>query len=154
MAFICNHCPYVKHLDQGPIDFARDYEPKGIATIAISSNDIDTHPEDRPEMMRIVAQDLGYPFPYLYDESQKVAKAFRASCTPDFFLFNGARRLVYRGQFDESRPGNNLPVTGQSLHQAADALLMDQEVPSEQRPSMGCNIKWRAGNDPEYFAKA
>jgi len=149
--FICNHCPFVKHVRQGIISVVKDYESKGLAAVAINSNDWTSYPEDSPEMMAKVAREYGYPFPYLYDSTQEVARAYRAACTPDFFLFDGQRRLVYRGQLDSSRPGNDIPVTGKDLRAALDALLSGREIPSEQHPSIGCNIKWKPGNEPEYF---
>jgi thiol-disulfide isomerase/thioredoxin len=149
--FICNHCPYVKHIRSGLAAFARDYRPRGLAIVAINSNDVASYPDDRPEKMAEEARAAGYPFPYLYDETQAVAKAYRAACTPDFFLFDRERRLVYRGQFDDSRPGNDRPVTGRDLRAAADAVLAGRAVAEDQRPSIGCNIKWKAGAAPEYF---
>lgn len=149
--FICNHCPFVKHVRQGIISLVEDYRSKGLAAVAINSNDWTSYPEDSPEMMAKVAKEYGYPFPYLYDSTQEVARAYRAACTPDFFLFDGQRRLVYRGQLDASRPGNDIPVTGKDLRAALDALLSGREIPSEQHPSIGCNIKWKPGNEPEYF---
>ncbi|MCB1825950.1 MAG: thioredoxin family protein, partial [Candidatus Competibacteraceae bacterium] len=147
---ICNHCPFVKHIRQGLIQFARDYRSKGVAIVAISANDAANYPDDSPAKMAGEAKTFGYPFPYLYDENQAVAKAYHAACTPDFFLFDATRKLAYRGQFDGSRPGNEVPVTGSDLRAAADALLAGQPVPSAQRPSIGCNIKWKAGNEPDY----
>ncbi|MES2309559.1 MAG: thioredoxin family protein, partial [Verrucomicrobiota bacterium] len=149
--FLCNHCPYVVHLQNGLVSFARDYQPKGVAVIAISSNDILSYPEDGPDLMKKTAEEAGYPFPYLFDESQEVAKAYHAACTPDLFLFDGNRKLVYRGQFDESRKGNTLPVTGSSFRNACDLVLSGKSVPAQQIPSIGCNIKWKSGNEPEYF---
>jgi len=149
--FICNHCPYVKHLRQSLADFAREYRERGLAVVAISSNDVEKYPQDSPEMMKKEKEEAGYPFPYLFDESQDVAKAYRAACTPDFFLFDGDRRLVYRGQFDSSRPKNDIPVTGEDLRAAADAVLEGRPVPEDQTPSIGCNIKWKPGNEPDYF---
>jgi peroxiredoxin len=151
VAFICNHCPFVKHIQKEFAAFARDYAPRKLAVVAINSNDFETHPDDAPERMREVAQRLGYVFPYLYDESQEVAKAYRAACTPDFFLFDENRRLVYRGQFDGSRPGNGVTVTGADLRAAADALLAGGRPDTDQAPSIGCNIKWKPGNAPAYF---
>lgn len=146
--FICNHCPFVKHVRAELAKLGRDYQPRGVAVIAISSNDITTHPDDAPDKMKLEAQEAGYTFPYLYDESQNVAKAYQAACTPDFFVFDAARRLVYRGQLDDSRPpskrgGNDLPVTGHDLRAALDAVLAGRPVNPEQRPSIGCNIKWK-----------
>lgn len=149
--FICNHCPFVKHLRAGLAEFGRDYQAKGLGIVAISSNDVSTHPDDSPEKMKEEAKSAGYTFPYLYDESQAAAKAYKAACTPDFFLFDANRKLVYRGQFDSSRPGNGLPVTGADLRAAADAVLAGKPVPEPQRPSIGCNIKWKEGQEPQYF---
>jgi peroxiredoxin len=140
--FICNHCPYVKHVNPELIRVARDYRPRGAGFIAISSNDAANYPEDAPEKMRETAQRLGYPFPYLYDESQAVARAYQAACTPDFYVFDGALKLVYRGRLDGSTPGNEVPLTGQDLRAALDAVLAGKPVNPEQKPSMGCNIKW------------
>ena len=148
---MCNHCPFVKHVRQGLIQFARDYQAKGLAVVAISTNDVANFPDDSPAKMAQEARAFGYPFPYLYDESQSVAKAYRAACTPDFFLFDAGRKLVYRGQFDGSRPGNNIPVTGADLRVATDAMLAGQPITPDQKPSIGCNIKWKAGNEPEYY---
>ena len=141
--FICNHCPYVKHVNAGLVQAAKDYMPKGIAFVAISSNDVVSHPEDGPAKMNTAAWTLGYPFPYLYDESQLVAKAYQAACTPDLFLFDANLACVYRGQLDDSRPGSNVPVTGKDLRAAMDALLAGKPVSAEQKPSVGCNIKWK-----------
>ena len=141
--FICNHCPFVKHVNSEIIRLAKDYHSKGISLVAISSNDVETHPEDAPEKMKTVANDLGYPFPYLYDESQNVAKAYEAACTPDFFLFNKDLELVYRGQLDDSRPGNNFPLNAKDIRSAFDAVLEGTPVSADQRPSVGCNIKWK-----------
>jgi len=149
--FICNHCPYVRHLRADLAAFARAYRGRGLAIVAINANDETTHPEDGPERMAEEAREMGYVFPYLFDRSQEVAKAYRAACTPDFFLFDRDRRLVYRGQFDDSRPGNALPVTGADLRRAADAALAGAPVPGPQKPSMGCNVKWRKGNEPASF---
>lgn len=151
VVFMCNHCPYVKHLRTALADFAREYQAKGLAMVAISSNDADKYPEDGPDKMREEAAAAGYTFPYLFDASQSVAKAYRAACTPDFFLFDGARKLVYRGQFDDSRPGNKVPVSGKDLRTAVDAVLAGKGIPDPQKPSIGCNIKWIPGNEPEYF---
>lgn len=141
--FLCNHCPYVKHVRHELARLGRDYQNKGVAVVGISSNDVATHPDDSPEMMRKEKAEVGYTFPYLYDESQEVARAYQAACTPDFFLFDGDRKLVYRGQLDDSRPGNPVPVTGKDLRDALDAVLAGTPVPDKQRPSMGCNIKWK-----------
>ena len=151
VAFICNHCPYVIHIRDAFNAFAEEYAPLGLATIAISANDAATHPDDAPEMMAEEAARHGFAFPYLYDEDQSVAKAYRAACTPDFFLFDEHRQLAYRGQFDASRPKNNEPVSGIDLRNAADAVLRGDAVPGEQIPSIGCNIKWKAGQEPDYF---
>lgn len=147
---ICNHCPFVKHIRQGLVQFARDYPAKDLAIVAISANDAANYPDDSPAKIAEEAKTFGYPFPYLHDESQAVAKAYHAACTPDFFLFDASRKLVYRGQFDGSRPGNKLPVTGSDLRAAADALLAGRPVPSAQQPSIGCNIKWKTGHEPDY----
>jgi peroxiredoxin len=150
VAFICNHCPYVKHLREGFLAFAREYQPKGLAVVAISANDPAAYPDDAPEAMAREAKSAGFTFPYLYDETQAVARAFEAICTPDFFLFDRDRKLVYRGRFDASRPGSNVPVTGADLRAAVDAVLAGRAVPAEQHPSMGCSIKWKPGNAPAY----
>jgi peroxiredoxin len=149
--FICNHCPFVKHLQAGLAQFGKDYQAKGLGIVALSSNDVATHPDDSPDKMKAEAKAAGYPFPYLYDETQEVAEAYKAACTPDFFLFDKHQALVYRGQFDDSRPGNGRPVTGADLRAAADLVLAGKPVPAEQRPSIGCNIKWKPGREPEYF---
>jgi len=151
--FICNHCPFVKHVADQLAALGRDCLPRGIGVVAISSNDVSSHPADSPEQMVHEAEDRGYVFPYLYDETQEVAHAYHAACTPDFFLFDGDRKLAYRGQLDASRPGNDVPVTGADLRAAIDALLSGHPVPAEQRPSLGCNIKWKPGNEPAYFTK-
>ena len=144
--FICNHCPFVKHIRQGLIRFARDYQSQGLAIIAINANDVANYPDDSPAKMAEEVKAFGYPFPYLHDETQEIAKACQAACTPDFFLFDAGRQLVYRGQFDGSRPGNGVPVTGSDLRAAADAALAGRPVSPEQKPSLGCNIKWKAQN--------
>ncbi|MCC7424997.1 MAG: thioredoxin family protein [Planctomycetaceae bacterium] len=149
--FLCNHCPFVKHLRAGLADFGRTYQEKGLAIVAISSNDIASYPDDSPEKMKAEAASAGYTFPYLYDESQAVAHAYHAACTPDFFLFDKDLKLVYRGQFDGSRPGNGIPVTGIDLRNAAEAVLAGRPIPEPQRPSIGCNIKWKSGHEPAYF---
>ncbi len=151
VVFICNHCPFVKHIRDELAAFGRDYITRGLGMVAISSNDVERYPADGPEQMAREKADAGYPFPYLFDESQEVALAYRASCTPDFFLFDGDRKLVYRGQFDASRPGNAVPVTGEDLRKAADAVLEGEPVPETQIPAVGCNIKWQPGNEPEWF---
>ncbi len=148
--FICNHCPFVKHVARQLAAIGRDYQGKKLAIVAINANDTKTHPEDSPPRMAEEAKSQGYTFPYLYDETQKVAKAYGAACTPDFFLYDGKRKLVYRGQLDDSRPGNGLPVTGADLRAAIDAVLAGRPAPARQKPSMGCNIKWKAGNEPDY----
>ncbi|QKT02953.1 thioredoxin family protein [Ectothiorhodospiraceae bacterium 2226] len=151
VVFMCNHCPYVKHIRSELARFAADYQPRGLAVVGINANDISQKPDDSPAKMAEEARSVGYTFPYLFDETQAVAKAYMAACTPDFFLFDKARRLVYRGQFDESRPGNNLPVTGNDLRAAAEAALAGEPLPADQKPSIGCNIKWKPGNEPPYF---
>jgi peroxiredoxin len=151
VAFICNHCPYVKHVRGGLAQLARDYKPRGVAVVGISSNDVANYSQDSPANMAREAREAGYIFPYLYDESQAVAKAYRAACTPDFFIFDQDQRLVYRGQFDDSRPGNGLPVTGKDLREALNAALAGKPAAAVQKPSIGCNIKWKPGNEPEYF---
>ena len=151
VVFACNHCPFVKHLRGELADFAREYGAKGLGVVAISSNDAEHYPADSPEAMAREVDDAGYTFPYLYDEDQSVATAYSAACTPDFFLFDGDLRLFYRGQFDSSRPGNGLEVTGHDLRAATDALLVGLDAPAEQLPSVGCDIKWKPGNEPDYF---
>jgi len=147
--FMCNHCPYVKHIRGGLAQLARDYAARRLGMVGISSNDVVNYPEDSPEKMAQEAKAAGYIFPYLYDESQEAAKAYHAVCTPDIFLFDKDQRLVYRGQFDESRPGNGLPVTGKDLRAAIDAVLAGKAVSSDQKPSIGCSIKWKPGNGPD-----
>ena len=142
--FICAHCPYVKHIETGLAALGKEYAGQSIGIAAISSNDVATHPDDSPANLKRQAQRLGFVFPYLYDETQSVARAYKAACTPDFFLFDGNRHLVYRGQFDSSRPGNGVPVTGKDLRAAIDLVLTGKPVPADQRPSIGCNIKWKA----------
>jgi peroxiredoxin len=154
VAFICKHCPFVRHIRNEFARFAEEYQARGLAIVAIASNDTIEFPEDGPEGMKEEAAEVGYTFPYLFDEKQHVARAFRAACTPDLFLFDGERRLFYRGQFDGSRPKNNVPVNGADLRAAADALLAGQPAPAVQRPSLGCNIKWSPGNAPEYYKTA
>jgi len=149
--FICNHCPFVLHLREALASFSAEYQEKGLAVVAISSNDVSTHPADSPEKMVEMARESQWNFPYLYDESQEVAKAYKAACTPDFFLFDQQHKLVYRGQFDDSRPSNGVAVTGTDLRAACDAVLGTGSIPEQQRPSIGCNIKWKAGSAPEYF---
>ena len=150
--FICNHCPFVKHVRDELAALGRDYIPLGVGIVAINSNDIATHPGDSPANMKKEAEEWGYEFPYLFDEDQRVAKAYRAACTPDFYLFDADRALVYRGQLDASRPSNDIPVTGSDLRAALDAVLAGRPVPPDQVPSIGCNIKWKAGNAPDYFS--
>jgi peroxiredoxin len=152
VVFMCNHCPYVKHIRAGLAQLARDYQTRNVAMVGVNSNDVRNYPADRPEQMKEEVQSAGYIFPYLYDETQEVAKAYRAACTPDLYLFDGAQRLFYRGQFDDSRPGNGLPVTGKDVRAALDALLAGRPAPSRQTSSIGCNIKWKPGNEPDYFA--
>jgi len=149
--FICNHCPYVKHIRAGLAQLARDYLPRGVAIFGINSNDVANYPDDSPAKMREEVKSAGYLFPYLYDENQAVAKAYRAACTPDIYLFDKNRKLVYRGQFDDSRPGNGIPVTGKDLRAALDAALAGKPLSPNQTASVGCNIKWKAGNEPDYF---
>lgn len=149
--FICNHCPYVKHVREELAKLGKDYQGKGVAVVAISSNDADNYPDDSPELMAREASEAGYTFPYLYDEDQSVAKAYRAACTPDFYVFDKDQKLAYRGQLDSSRPNSGVPVTGQDLRAAIDAVLSGTPLPTEQTPSLGCNIKWKSGNEPDYF---
>ena len=149
VVFLCNHCPFVKHLRTQLAEFATEYQAKGLAVVGISSNDVANYGDDSPEKMQAEAADAGYTFPYLYDESQDVAKAYRAACTPDFFLFDADQSLVYRGQFDDSRPGNEKRITGADLRAASDAVLAGKDVSPEQTPAIGCNIKWIEA--PEYF---
>jgi peroxiredoxin len=149
--FICNHCPYVKHIRTGLAQLARDYLPRGVGIVGINSNDVANYPNDSPAKMKEEAKSAGYLFPYLYDESQAVAKAYRAACTPDIYLFDKGLKLAYRGQFDDSRPGNGIPVTGKDLRAALDAVLAGKPVSPNQKTSMGCNIKWKEGNEPDYF---
>jgi peroxiredoxin len=141
--FICRHCPFVKHVQDEIAAIGRDYAEKGVGIVAISANDESTHPEDSPKNLAAMARELGFSFPYVFDESQAVAKAYDAQCTPDFFLYDSARALVYRGQLDDSRPGNGIPVTGRDLRRALDALVAGRAIPPDQRPSIGCNIKWK-----------
>jgi peroxiredoxin len=152
VVFLCNHCPYVKHIADTLSQVAREYQSRGAAFVGISSNDVAGYPQDSPEQMAIEAETRGYVFPYLYDETQRVAQAYRAACTPDFFLFDRQQQLVYRGQFDASRPGSEIPVTGEDLRRALDAVLNGTPVPADQKPSIGCNIKWREGLEPDYFS--
>ena len=151
VVFLCNHCPYVKHIRAGLAQLARDYLPRGVGIVGISSNDIANYPADSPALMAEEAKAAGYLFPYLYDETQAVAKTYRAACTPDFFLFGPDQRLVYRGQMDDSRPGNDIPVTGQHLRAALETVLAGKPVSPRHKSSLGCNIKWKPGNEPDYF---
>ena len=148
--FMCNHCPYVKHILNDLVELAKEYQAKGAAVVGINSNDVTNYPEDRPEMMANLVKEAGFTFPYLYDEMQEVAKAYNAACTPDFFLFDREMRLAYRGQMDDSRPGSNIPVTGADLTAAIEAVIAGRKVNPEQKPGMGCNIKWKTGNRPHY----
>ena len=151
VVFMCNHCPYVKHVADGLAKLAREYQARGVAVVGINSNDVASYPDDAPDKMAEEVERRGYTFPYLYDATQQVAVAYRAACTPDFFVFDGQRRLVYRGQMDDSRPESGLDVTGKDLRAALDAVLAGQPVPEDQKASLGCNIKWKAGGEPEYF---
>jgi peroxiredoxin len=148
--FMCNHCPYVIHIRAGLAQLARDFSPRGVAIVGINSNDVANYPADSPAKMKDEVKTAGYIFPYLYDETQAVAKAYRAACTPDIYLFDKNRKLVYRGQFDDSRPGNGIPVTGKDLRAALDAALAGKPISPNQKASMGCNIKWKSGNEPAY----
>jgi peroxiredoxin len=150
VVFMCNHCPFVKHVLGQLVETIKEYQKKGLAVVGINSNDVASFPEDSPAKMTEIAKKSGFTFPYLYDETQEVAKAYRAACTPDFFLFDKERRLVYRGQMDDSRPGNGIQVSGSDLRAALDAVLAGKPVPVNQKPSMGCNIKWKRGNEPNY----
>lgn len=152
VVFICNHCPFVKHIGAELGQLTASYRDKGVGVVLISSNDVATHPEDAPERMPAFMKEYGISVPYLYDESQEVAKAYEAACTPDFFLFDAEHSLVYRGQFDDARPGNDDPVTGADLSAAVDAVLEGNAPLPQQKPSMGCNIKWKPGNEPSFFA--
>lgn len=152
IVFMCNHCPYVVHLIDALVALAERNLAQGINTIAISSNDIENYPEDRPEKMKALAIEKAFSFPYLYDEEQTIAKAYDAACTPDFYLLDNENKLVYRGRFDRSRPGNSTAVTGEDLQHAIDLLVKNNPIPENQIPSMGCNIKWKAGNEPAGFS--
>ena len=149
--FICNHCPYVKHVAPKLAELAKEYQGRGVAVVAINSNDVDNYPDDSPEKMRDEIVERDYTFAYLYDETQEVARAYRAACTPDFYVFDADQKLVYRGQMDGARPGNDVPVTGEDLRAALDAVLGGAAPSTDQRPSLGCNIKWKPGNEPDYF---
>jgi peroxiredoxin len=151
VAFICNHCPYVKHIAAGLAELAKNYRERGVAVVGINSNDVANYPEDSPAKMAEEVKLRGYEFPYLYDETQAVAKAYGAACTPDFYVFDKNRKLVYRGQMDSSRPNGGIPVTGNDLRAALDAVLAGKPAPANQKPSIGCNIKWKPGNEPPYF---
>ena len=151
IAFICNHCPYVIHIRSELAKLTNEYQAKGIAVVAINANDAENYPDDSPEKMVKELQSAGYGFPYLFDESQETAKAYQAACTPDFFLFDAEHALYYRGQFDDSRPSNDEPITGSDLRAALDDLLAGQPAPTDQKPSLGCNIKWKPDNAPDYF---
>lgn len=151
IVFMCNHCPYVKHIAPELARLASEYQGRGVAFIAINSNDVASHPADSPEQMIHEVEERGYTFAYLFDETQDVAKAYKAACTPDFYVFDKEQKLVYRGQLDSSRPGNNAPLNGQDLRAALDAVLAGKPVSAEQRPSIGCNIKWKPGAEPAYF---
>lgn len=151
VAFICNHCPFVVHIREQLVALIKEYQQRGIRAVAISANDPVSHPDDSPQKMSEAAKEFDFSFPYLFDESQQTAKDFRAACTPDIFLYDAYQRLYYRGQFDDSRPGNDRPVTGADLRNALDRLLSGEPAPGEQRPSIGCNIKWKPGNEPEYY---
>jgi thiol-disulfide isomerase/thioredoxin len=152
--FMCNHCPFVKHIAPKLAELASEYQQQGVAVVAINPNDAANYPDDSPERMIHEVEERGYPFPYLYDETQEVAKAYHAACTPDFFLFDKKRQLAYRGQLDSSRPGNNIPVSGEDLTRAVYAVLAGKPVPEPHKPSIGCNIKWKPRNEPEYFNPA
>ena len=152
--FLCRHCPYVQHVREELAMLGRDYSNRSVGIVAISANDAANYPDDRPESLKEFALQLELNYPLCYDESQNTAKAFTAACTPDFFLYDDRRRLVYRGQLDDSRPGNNIPVTGRDLRAALDAALAGHPVPAQQKPSMGCNIKWKTGQEPVYFRTA
>ena len=149
--FMCNHCPYVKHVRAELARLAKEYQAKGAAIVGINANDVRNYPEDNPEKMAKEVKEVGYTFPYLYDESQEVAKAYKAICTPDFFLYDHKQKLAYRGQLDSSRPDNSVALTGKDLRAALDAVLQGKAAPEPQKPSVGCNIKWKPGNEPDYF---
>lgn len=153
VAFICNHCPFVKHIREGLAEYARDYMPRNVALVAINANDFATYNGDAPERMQEEIDSFGYCFPYVYDESQDVAKAYRAACTPEFYLFDANRTLVYRGRFDAATPGNDEPVSGDELRHATDAMLTGDTPDLHQVPGIGCNIKWKSGNAPDYFGR-
>jgi peroxiredoxin len=149
--FICQHCPFVKHVQSELAKIGQDYSRQPLGIVAISANDVANYPNDSPEKLKQMAEEFNFNFPVCYDESQEVSKAYTAACTPDFFLFDRNNKLVYRGQLDDSRPSTDIPVTGKDLRQAIDAVLQNQKLDFEQKPSIGCNIKWKPGNEPEYF---
>jgi peroxiredoxin len=149
--FLCEHCPFVKHVQEELANLGKDYVSQNVGIVAISSNDVEKYPDDAPDRLKAMAKNLGFSFPVCYDESQAIAKAYTAACTPDFFLFDSGFKLAYRGQLDDSRPGNDKPVTGQDLRAAIEALLADEAIEADQKPSIGCNIKWKPGNAPDYF---
>ena len=149
--FICQHCPFVIHVKSELAKLGEDYLPKNLGIVAISSNDLENYPEDSPEKLKAMAEEYSFNFPVCYDETQEVAKAYQAACTPDFFLFDRDLKLAYRGQLDDSRPSLDIPVTGKDLRDAIDSLLANKPIPEPQKPSLGCNIKWKAGNEPEYY---
>ena len=151
VAFICNHCPYVQHMRAAFVEFAREFQPRGLAVVAISANDPEAYPQDSPEQMAIEAKKSGFTFPYLFDRTQKTVKAYQAVCTPEFYLFDAAQRLVYRGRFDASRPNSQVPITGSELRAAAEAVLAGRQPAADQKPSIGCGIKWRPGNAPSGY---
>lgn len=151
--FICNHCPYVKHVADTVAKITSSMLDQGVAVFGIMSNDVSKYPDDRPELMKMEAAQRGYKFPYLHDDKQEVAKAFHAACTPEFYVFDAAQKLVYRGQLDDARPGSSVPPSGAHVTAAVTAVLMGQPVSPDQKPSMGCNIKWRPGHEPSYFAR-
>ncbi|WP_020561052.1 thioredoxin family protein [Thiofilum flexile] len=151
--FICNHCPYVIHIRSALAQLTAEFQAQGVGVVGINANDAEAYPDDSPEQMQLEVEQVGYTFPYLYDATQAVAKAYQAACTPDFFLFDAEHRLVYRGQFDNARPRNEEPVTGADLRHALEAVVQQQPVTTEQKASLGCNIKWKAGNEPDYFTR-
>lgn len=151
VVFSCNHCPYVLHILEKFVDLVRQFQQQGLSVVMINANDVSSFPEDSPEKMRALADQYQFSFPYLFDDSQHIARAYRAACTPDFFLFDQSHQLYYRGQFDNARPGNAEPVTGQDLSRAVEQLIQGRDAPEQQLPSLGCNIKWKAGNEPDYF---
>lgn len=151
VVFMCNHCPYVIHIRGALAGLIKEYQAKGLAAVGINSNDADNYPDDAPDKMAEAAKQFAYTFPYLFDEDQRIAQAYKAACTPDLYLFDNEQKLVYRGQFDDSRPNKDIPVTGNDLRAAINAALSKQPIPAAQKPSMGCNIKWKAGNEPDYY---